>query len=146
LLRASKAKVTSTSAYASRSLTQEFSTNETEVVDYILKTFPDVEKTTNFGYEMFFYKSDRKLSFATMLSSDYEYDDISNLSRPGVFRLNVGGSKETFQALFGADEVDVNNYDFAALDVIMPTPSTRNIITSVCCRRVRQPLRGCGLC
>jgi hypothetical protein len=53
---------------------------------------------------MFFYKSDRKLSFATMIASDYEYDHVSNLNRPGVFRLNLGVSKETFQALFGPDE------------------------------------------
>ena len=96
--------------------------NESEVIDYILKTFPDVETTKAYGYDMFFYKSDRVLSFATMISSDYDYDHYSNLNRPGVFRLNIGVSKHTFQSLFGKEEVDVSDYDFTALDVIMPHP------------------------
>ncbi len=96
--------------------------NESAVVDYIMKTFPEVETTTSFGYNMFFYSSDRKLPFATLISSDYDYDRISNLDRPGVFRLNIGISKQTFQSLFGTTKVDVNRYDFTALDVIMPHP------------------------
>lgn len=96
--------------------------NESEVIDYIMKTFPEVETLNNYGYDMFFYKSDRKLSFATLISSDYEYDNVSNLNRPGVFRLNIGVSKQTFQSLFGKDEVNVKDYDFTALDVIMPHP------------------------
>ncbi len=96
--------------------------NESAVIDYIMKTFPSVETTTAYGYNMFFYRSDRKLSFATIISSDQEYDHISNLNRPGAFRLNIGVSKQTFQMLFGTKEVDVKNYDFTALDVIMPHP------------------------
>ena len=96
--------------------------NELAVVDYIMKTFPKVETTTAYGYNMFFYSSDRKLSFATLISSDYDYDHISNLNRPGVYRLNIGVSKQTFQSLFGTDEVNVKDYDFTALDVIMPHP------------------------
>jgi hypothetical protein len=96
--------------------------NEAAIADYILKTFPDVETTSAYGYDMFFYKSDRKLSFATMISSDYEYDHISNLNRPGIFRLNIGVGKQTFQSLFGAEEINIRNYDFTALDVIMSHP------------------------
>jgi len=96
--------------------------NESSVVDYITKTFPGVETTTNFGYTFFFYKSDHLLPFATIASSDNEYERISNLNRPGVFRLNIGVSKETFQSLFGTAKVDVGSYDFTALDVIMPHP------------------------
>jgi hypothetical protein len=87
-----------------------------------MKTFPEVEKTNNYGYNMFFYKSDRKLSFATLISSDYDYDHISNLNRPGVFRLNIAVSKQTFQSLLGTNEVNVKDYDFTALDVILPHP------------------------
>ena len=96
--------------------------NEKAVIDYILHTFPEVEKTSAYGYQMFFYRSDRKLSFATLISSDYEYDHVSNLSRPGVFRLNIGVSKQTFHSLFSTAEVDLKGYDFTALDVIMPHP------------------------
>ena len=96
--------------------------NESSVVNYITKTFPGVETTTNFGYTFFFYGADHTLPFATLISSDYDYDRISNLDRPGVFRLNIGVSKQTFQSLFGAAKVDVTSYDFTALDVIMPHP------------------------
>jgi len=96
--------------------------NESSVVDYIIKTFPGVETTTSFGYTFFFYRSDRKLPFATLASSDNDFDRISNLDRPGVFRLNIGISKQTFQSLFGTAKVDVNSYDFTALEVIMPHP------------------------
>lgn len=96
--------------------------DESSVVDYITKTFPGVETTTNFGYTFFFYKSDHLLPFATIASSDNEYESISKLDRPGVFRLNIGVSKETFQSLFGTAKVDVGSYDFTALDVLMPHP------------------------
>jgi hypothetical protein len=96
--------------------------NESEVIDYMMKTFPDVETTTAYGYHMFFYRSDRKLSFATLIAADYEYDQFSNLNRPGIFRLNIGVSKQTFQSIFGTEEVDLKDYDFTALDVIMPHP------------------------
>lgn len=96
--------------------------NDTSVADYITKTFPGVETTTAFGYTFFFYGSDHKLPFATLASSDNEYDRISNLDRPGVFRLNIGVNRQTFQSLFGAAKVDVGSYDFTALDVIMPHP------------------------
>ena len=62
------------------------------------------------------------LPFATIATADYEYDRVSNLDRPGVFRLNIGVSKQTFQALFGTGKVDVSAYDFTALDKIMPHP------------------------
>jgi hypothetical protein len=96
--------------------------DEAAVVDYITKTFPDVETTEAFGYSFYFYQSERKLPFATLASSDNEYEHISNLDRPGVFRLNIGISRESFQSLFGTDKVDVSRYDYTALDVIMPHP------------------------
>ena len=96
--------------------------NESSVIDYIMNTFPGVESTTSFGYTLFFYRSDRKLPFATLISSDYDFDRISNPDRPGVFRLNIGISKLTFQALFGVSNLDLESYDFTALDVIMPHP------------------------
>lgn len=95
--------------------------DESAVVSYI-KTFASVETSTAYGYTFFFYKSDHKLPFATLISSDQEYDRISHLDRPGVYRLNIGISKQTFQALFGTGKIDVDGYDFTALDVIMPHP------------------------
>lgn len=96
--------------------------DESAMADYIMKTFPGVETSTAFGYTFFFYRSDHRLPFATMASSDNEYDRVSNLDRPGVYRLNVGVSRETFMSLFGASKLDISSYDFTALDTIMPHP------------------------
>ena len=96
--------------------------DETTIAQYITGTFAGVETTTAFGYTFFFYRAERRLPFATIASTDNEYERISNLDRPGVFRLNIGVSKQTFQSLFGADKVDVSAYDFTALDTLMPHP------------------------
>ena len=97
-------------------------TEEADIARYITETFPGVEAATNFGYSFFFYGSDHKLPFATLASSDNEYDCHSNLDRPKVFRLNLGVTKETFRSFFGNDAVDVSRYDYTALDCIMPHP------------------------
>jgi hypothetical protein len=60
--------------------------------------------------------------FASLANADYDYDRFSNLDRPGVFRLNIGIRKETFQTLFGAGSVNPGDWDFTALDRIMPHP------------------------
>ena len=84
------------------------------MVGYILDTFPGVETTEAFGYQFFFYADERMLPFATLATSDNHHDRVSNLDRPGAFRLNMGISRETFQALFGASKVDISSYDFTA--------------------------------
>ncbi len=96
--------------------------DETSMLEYISTSLPRVETTTAYGYIFFFYRSERKFPFATMISSDQEYDRYSNLDRPGVYRLNIGVSKRTFESLFGTGELDLKSYDFTALDVIMPHP------------------------
>ncbi len=89
---------------------------------YITETFAGVETTTAYGYTFFFYAAERKFPFATLAHADNEYDRVSNLDRPGVFRLNIGVRKSTFQALFGTGTTDVSVYDLTVLDTIMPHP------------------------
>ena len=96
--------------------------NEASVARYITETFPVVQTTTAFGYTFFFDGDDHRLPFATLSSSDNEHDRVSNLDRPGVFRLNIGVSNQTFQSLFGAAPVDLSRHDFTVLDTIMPHP------------------------
>jgi hypothetical protein len=96
--------------------------NEAAIAQYITETFPGVEAAESFGYTLFFYRSERKLPFATIASSDNEHDTVSRLDRPGVFRLNIGVSKQTFQWLFGSSAVDTGHYDYTALDQFMPHP------------------------
>jgi hypothetical protein len=61
-------------------------------------------------------------AFATIASTGNEYEQISNLDRPGVYRLNIGVSRETFKSLFGINKMDVRAYDFTVLDTIIPHP------------------------
>ena len=69
----------------------------------------------------------RQLPFATIVTKDYgDFDNSSQLNRPDVFRLNIGVSRDTFRALFGyapgEDRTESGDYDFAALDRLMPHP------------------------
>jgi hypothetical protein len=91
--------------------------DETAVAGYITGTFEGVETVTAFGATFFFFGSERMFPFATLTTSD-ENDQFSNLNRPDVYRLNIGVSKATFKNLFDA----VRDYDFTALDRIMPHP------------------------
>jgi hypothetical protein len=96
--------------------------DESSIAEYITETFPGVETDTNTGYMFFFYGADRKLPFATIASSDNEHDSVSKLCRPGVFRLNIGVSKQTFRSLFGISPTDTHGYDYTAIDQLMPHP------------------------
>lgn len=96
--------------------------NETSIIENITQTFPDVESTTNLGYTFFFYREERIHAFATIASTGNEYEQVSRLDRAGVYRLNIGVSRETFKSLFGAEKVNASDYDFTALDTLLPHP------------------------
>jgi hypothetical protein len=96
--------------------------DESFITSHITNTFENVETTVNLGYTFFFYRDDHMHAFATIASTGNEYEKISNLDRPGVYRLNIGLRRETFQALFGKGKIDLSPYDFTALDTIMPHP------------------------
>jgi hypothetical protein len=100
------------------------------IIQYVTDTFAGVEvlRPTDGpgeGDTFFFYDPERdidpqrRLPFATIVVKDYgDFDNASHLNRADVFRLNIGVSRDTFRALFG----DVTDYDFAALDRLMPHP------------------------
>jgi hypothetical protein len=58
-------------------------------------------------------------NFATIVWTD-EHDEgaPSNLARDGVYRVNVGVDRETFQRLVG----DASNPDYAAFESFVPHP------------------------
>ncbi len=61
----------------------------------------------------------KQFPFATIVTHDYgDFDNQSRLDRPGVFRLNVGVSKETFERLFPSGQA----VDYALLDTLIPHP------------------------
>ena len=107
--------------------------DETSITQYITDTFDGVHPVDAWGDTFFFYNPGRKLPdeiyFATLKSKDDDYDRTSDLDRPSVFRLNIGISKPTYRALFGAQSsrpgaggVVDTAYDFTALDQLLPHP------------------------
>jgi hypothetical protein len=93
--------------------------DETAISRYITETFDGVETISMTGNTFFFYGPEHKFPFVTLVTND-EYDNDSDLQRPGVFRLNIGVRKPTFQALFATDTA--HDPDFTALDRLLPHP------------------------
>jgi hypothetical protein len=98
------------------------SKTEVEIARHILETFEDVETQESCGYTFFFVGEYRMLPFVTLIGADTDYDQVSDLDRPGVYRLNIGVRKETFRSLFGEGKVDTSGFDYRTLDTIMPHP------------------------
>ncbi len=90
-----------------------------EAIERHLASLPDVTTAENFGYRFFFYSTGHTLPFVTIADSDNEHDRSSNLDRDGVYRVNIGISRTTYQALFpeGAPAGDP-----AALNQFLPHP------------------------
>jgi hypothetical protein len=116
--------------------------DEVAIIDYVAATFAgvDVQRpdgTTGpaiaAGDTFFIYDPHRNLPpkhqqpFASIVTKDYgDFDKLSNLDRPGVYRLNVGVGKETYRRLLGAPPLagaTVTGVDFAALDRLLPHPT-----------------------
>jgi hypothetical protein len=86
----------------------------------ILETWPETDVVEALGATFFSLDAERHWpNFATIVTTD-EHDDgtPSKLSRPGVFRLNIGVQRETFQRLVGA----MAEPDYAAFDQVLPHP------------------------
>ncbi|HEY7063783.1 MAG TPA: DUF6194 family protein [Chloroflexota bacterium] len=115
--------------------------DQQSIIQYVVETFAGVNVVTATeglpaGDTFFIYDPDRNLEpkrqfpFATIVTKDYgDFDRASNLDRPGVFRLNVGVSRDTYRSLFGPppappalNSVVDTGHDFAALDLLIPHP------------------------
>jgi Family of unknown function (DUF6194) len=109
--------------------------DEAGITGYIATTFVGVDVVVAsrdngapeiaWGDSFFIYDPDRNLEetrrfpFATIVTKDYgDFDNASDLDRPGVFRLNIGVSKETYASLFTKE----SQHDFTALDRLIPHP------------------------
>lgn len=106
-----------------------------EMKRYICETFDGVRVLYGVGDTFFLYDprgdlpAERQLPFATIVTGDH-YDSVSDLDRPGAYRLNIGLTKATYTASFGAaprqlraDGVLDTGFDYAAVDVVMPHPT-----------------------
>ncbi len=86
----------------------------------ILETWPETDVTEALGAWFFSLDAEKHWpNYATIVTTD-EHDEgaPSNLARPGVFRLNIGVGRETFQRLVGG-KVEP---DYAAFEQILPHP------------------------
>lgn len=92
---------------------------QTEVESFVT-ALENVQRTEAYGYIFFFVGDDHRMPFVTLASSDQEFDNISNLSRDGVFRINIGISKQSFQKLFASAPAE--EVDHTALNAFMPHP------------------------
>ncbi len=88
-----------------------------DVHRYITETYPDTVVAAIEGGTFYSCDPANFPNFATVVTSD-AFDDASNLSRDGAYRLNIGLSGDTFQRLVG----DLENPEYTALDQLMPHP------------------------
>lgn len=93
--------------------------DEEAIIEFITRNYEGVY-ITNAGNDSFFlYDPEGKFPLATLITSDDDYDQAANLNRQGIFRLNIGVSKEVFREMFGTEEKE---YNYTALDTVMPHP------------------------
>ena len=96
--------------------------DEGKIKEYILETFAGVNEIKDEGDSFFFYDTENRIPFVTIVSSD-KYDSYSDLNRAGVYRLNIGTGKNVFREMFSVEKIPTEGgYDFSELDVVMPHP------------------------
>jgi Family of unknown function (DUF6194) len=84
----------------------------------ILETWPETDMVGIEGANFFSLDAEKHFpNFATIVWTD-DFDQASNLSRPGVFRLNIGVSRATFERLVGSEAAP----DHEAFDRFLPHP------------------------
>jgi predicted DNA-binding protein (MmcQ/YjbR family) len=88
------------------------------ITRYLVETFDDVQHDDTTGDVFYFHGADRMIPFATIVTRDNDFDHVSRLDRPGVYRLNVGVSPATQQA--AVDPAPEGGHDHSALDRLMP--------------------------
>jgi hypothetical protein len=104
-----------------------------QIIDAIVAQFDGVVPKGSWGETSLFYNPGRALPngvyFCTIKQHDGPNDRASQLDRPGVFRLSIGLSRTTYEALFGARPqrppkggVVALPYDFAARNELAPHP------------------------
>jgi hypothetical protein len=87
------------------------------ITRYIAERYDDVDWVTVGDGTFFSCNSDHWPNFATLTTGD-EFDQSSDLDRPGVFRLNIGLLRPSFDRLVGGLDAP----DHTAFDTVMPHP------------------------
>jgi hypothetical protein len=92
--------------------------NQTQVETFI-ESLENVQQTENFGYKFYFVGDDHMLPFTTIANTDNDYDSVSNLNRPGIFRINIGVSRATFDKLIPKSTDPI---DYTTVNTFLPHP------------------------
>jgi hypothetical protein len=88
------------------------------VVRRILELYPETDVVEAMNAWFFSLDPEKHWpNYATVVTTD-EHDDASDLSRPGVFRLNLGVDRETYERIAAADP----DPDYMAFDRLLPHP------------------------
>ena len=88
------------------------------IITYLTTTYPETDVVTIPAAWFFSLDAEKHWpNYATIVTND-EHDQASDLERPGVFRLNLGVDKATFQRYAGVDREP----DYTALDRVLPHP------------------------
>jgi hypothetical protein len=89
------------------------------IIRLIRDTWPDAAVATIKGAAFFSLDEKHWPNFATVVwTDDFDEGAPSNLARPGVFRVNIGLGKETFERFVGS----IADADCAAFDRLLPHP------------------------
>ena len=90
-----------------------------EITDWITTNYPDTVVAQALGATFFSLSDKHWPNFATIVTTDeHDMGTPSDLARDGVFRLNIGVGRETFDRLVGS-AIDP---DHAVLDTVLPHP------------------------
>jgi hypothetical protein len=90
-----------------------------EISEWITTTYPKTIVAQAMGATFFSLNEQSWPNFATIVTTDeHDMGAPSNLSRPGVFRLNIGVGKESFQRLVGPMVAP----EYTLLDMVLPHP------------------------
>jgi hypothetical protein len=90
-----------------------------QITTWIRTTYPDTKVASAMGATFFSLNDQAWPNFATIVTTDeHDMGTSSNLARDGVFRLNIGVGKATFERLVGS----TTGPDYAALDTVLPHP------------------------
>jgi hypothetical protein len=99
--------------------TPESGPDPDEITTWITTTCPDTVVATGLNATFFSLDESSWPNFTTIVTTDeHDMGSPSNLARPGVFRLNIGVGRATFQRLVGS----MTDPDDAELDRVIPHP------------------------
>jgi hypothetical protein len=99
--------------------TRDAGPNPDEITTWITATYPETVVGQAMGATFFSLDASQWPNFATIVTSDeHDMGTPSDLARDGVFRLNLGVGRETFERLVPS-AIDP---DYAVLDTIIPHP------------------------